>query len=79
MEKIRGLAAATLDFVTEYAHTNGMNNTEIMNALAHIYVIYGFAVKLEGSSDEGLKTALVDCVVASVDHMIEVSADAEKA
>lgn len=70
MEKIQSLAAATLNFVTDYAHENGMTNQQVMNALAHIYVIYGFTVKLEDSSDETMKTALVGCVVAAADHMM---------
>lgn len=77
MEKIKGLSAATLDFVTGYAHEHGMTNTEIVNALAHTYVIYGFAVKLEDSSDETMKTALVGCVVAAADHMMTMDRNEE--
>lgn len=69
MEKVQGLAAAILTLVTEHAHTNGLNNNEVMNALAHSYVIYGFTVKIEGGSNEALKEALVGCVAASCDHM----------
>lgn len=70
MEKVQGLAAATLTFVTDYAHENGITNQEIMNALAHIYVIYGFTVKLDDSSDEQMKAALIEAVTASADHMM---------
>ena len=70
MEKIQSLAAATLNFVTGHAHEHGMTNTEIMNALAHIYVIYGFTVKLEDNSDEQMKATLIEAVAACADHMM---------
>ena len=79
MEKIQGMAAAMLDFAAEYAAKHEIDNNETITALAHTYVIYGFAVKLEGSSDEELKAAMIECVTASADHMMEMSADAEKA
>lgn len=72
MEKIQGLAAAILNNVTEHAHAHGLSNNEVMNALAHAYVIYGFTVKKDDTSVDELKTALVGCVVASADHMAEV-------
>ena len=72
MDKVQGMAAAMLDFAAEYAAKHDLSNNETMNALAHTYVIYGFAVKKDDTSGEVMKAALVDCLVASADHMIEV-------
>ena len=71
MEKVQGLAAATLTLVTDYAVEHGLTNNEIMNALAHVYVIYGFTVKTDDSSSEELKAAMIAAVSASADHMAE--------
>lgn len=79
MEKIQGMAAAMLDFAAEYAAKHEIDNHETMSALAHTYVIYGFIVKKDDADQQVLKAAMIECVTASVDHMIEVSADAEKA
>lgn len=72
MEKVQGLAAATLTFVTDYAVEHGLTSQEIMTALAHVYVIYGFTVKTNDSSAEEMKSAMIAAVSASADHMMTV-------
>ena len=78
MEKIMDMSAAMLDFVSNYADDNGVSSAEALASLAHTYVIYGFAVKKDDTSGEVLKAAMVDCLVASADHMMEMKTD-EKA
>jgi len=79
MEKTRGLAEAMLDFAAEYAAKHELDNNETMSALAHTYVIYGFAVKKDDADPQVFKTAMIECVTASLDRMMEVKADAEEA
>ena len=78
MEKIQEMVAAMCDAATAYGAENGLTVNETITALAHTYVIFGFSVKKEDLSAEAMKDALVECVSASCDNMIEVSANAEK-
>ena len=79
MEKIQEMVRAMAKAATEYREEHDLTNSDVMNALAHTYVIYGFTVKNENTSDKVLKDALVVLVSSSCDFMMEVSANAEKA
>ena len=77
MDKIMNMSDALLSFVAQYAEDNGLNNSEVLSSMAHTYVIYGFAVKLDEHSPQSMRDYLVKCVTASADHMIEVSSEQE--
>ena len=78
MEKTNGLTNAISEFVTEYADTNDMTFNEVMNALAHTYVIYGFALKAPNVTDDTMEESLVTCVKQSI-GVLRGMRDAEKA
>lgn len=75
MEKVQAMTEAMCDAATEYGAKHGLNAGELLNALAHTYVIYGFSAKKENVNPQVLKDELVKCVAESCDRMIEVSAD----
>lgn len=77
MDKIMNMSEALLSFVAQYAEDNGLNNSEVLSSMAHTYVIYGFAVKLDKNSLQSMRDDLVKCVTASADHMLEVSSEQE--
>lgn len=72
MEKVQGLAEAITRFVVGYCEENNLGNQEAMNAMAHAYVIFGFVVKKDDASDDVMRDALIGCVTASADHMMQV-------
>ena len=78
MEKVQEMVAAMCEAATTYGAEHGLTINEVMNALAHTYVIYGFAVKKDDADQQVFKDALVECVSVSCDHMMEVNTDAEK-
>lgn len=77
MSKIMNMSEALLSFVVQYAEDNGLNNSEVLSSMAHTYVIYGFAVKLDEHSLQSMRDDLVKCVAAFADHMVEVSSEQE--
>lgn len=79
MEKIHEMVAAMCTAATAYGAEHDLNLNEVMNALAHTYVIFGFTVKKDDVTPQLMKAALVDCVSESCDHMMGVIADAEEA
>ena len=79
MEKIQEMVSAISEAAAVYADEHGIENNDVMTALAHVYVICGFALKKNDVDQHVLKDALVGCVSESCDHMIEVSANAEEA
>lgn len=78
MEKIMDMSAALLDFVSNYADDNGVSSAEALASLAHTYVIYGFAVKKDDTTNAEMKEFLVGYATLSADHMMEMKTD-EKA
>ena len=79
MDKIQEMVAAMSEAAAQYAVEHGLDNNEVMNALAHLYVIFGFTVKKEDTDPQVLKDALVECVEASCDIMMGADADAQEA
>lgn len=69
MEKINGLTNALAEFVEEYAEVHDLTITEVMNAMAHIYVIYGFALKSDNVTEEQMGTTLVEVVEIAIQFM----------
>ena len=39
-----------------------LNRPEAMNALSHLFVIYGFALKAEGVTDDAMEASLKHCI-----------------
>jgi hypothetical protein len=62
MDKINGLTNALAEFVTEYCDTHDLTFNEAMNALSHLFVIYGFALKAEGVTDDAMEASLKHCI-----------------
>lgn len=62
MDRINGLTNALAEFVTEYCDTHDLTFTEAMNALSHLFVIYGFALKAEGVTDDDMEASLKHCI-----------------
>ena len=79
MDKVQAMVAAMCEAATTYGIEHYMDNNEVMNALAHTYVIFGFTIKKENVDQQVLKDALVECVSEACDRLMEVNADAEKA
>lgn len=79
MEKIREMVSAMSEVAATYGSEHGLDNNEVMNALAHLYVIYGFTVKKDDADPQVLKDALVECVEASCNIMMKADADAQEA
>jgi hypothetical protein len=79
MDKVQAMVAVMCEAATAYGAENGMENADIVTALAHTYVIYGFAVRKKDADQQVVSAALVECVSKSCDHMMEVKANAEKA
>ena len=79
MDKVQEMVNAMCEAATTYGLEHGVDNNEIMNALAHTYVIFGFSLRKNDVHQQTLKDALVNCVAESCDRIIEVSADAEEA
>ena len=73
MEKIQEMVAAMIEAAAEYADEHKLDNNEVMNALAHTYVIYGFTFQKKGIHPQIMKSAIVGCVAKSCDHMIEAN------
>lgn len=71
MDDVQKMTKALLDCAKAYATENGLESGDAMTALAHAYVIYGFAVKKDGTSNDKMRDALIDFVTASADHMVE--------
>lgn len=71
MNDAQGMTKALLDYADAYAKENGLESGDVMAALAHGYVIYGFSVKKDGTSNDKMRDALIDFVTASADHMVE--------
>ena len=78
MEKIQEMVKAMSEAAAKYADKHKLDNNEVMNALAHLYVIFGFTVKKDDADPQVLKDALVECVEASCDIMMKADADAEE-
>ena len=78
MEKINGLTNAISEFVTEYADKHELTLNDVMNALAHTFVIYGFAFKVPTVTDDTMEESLVYCVEQSIGFLRGLR-DAEKA
>lgn len=70
MNDTRGMTKALLDFAEAYAAEKGLETPDVLTALAHGYVIYGFSVKKDDTSDEKMREALIGFVTSSADHMI---------
>lgn len=66
MEKINGMTNALAEFVTDYADTHDMTFNDVMNALSHLFVIYGFALKAENVTDDAMEESLVHCIEQSI-------------
>jgi hypothetical protein len=65
------MVKALLDYVETYAEENGLESADVMTALAHSYVIYGFSVRKEDVSYDTMRDAMIGFVTASTDHMVE--------
>lgn len=70
MNDTQGMTKAVLEFAEAYATKNGLESADVLTALAHSYVIYGFSVKKDDTSDEKMREALIGFVTSSADHMI---------
>ena len=79
MDKINGLTNALAEFVTDYAEDNGLDFSDVVNALGSIYVTYGFTVKGSKISNEELSKSLVEFVSASCAFMVEALRNAKEA
>jgi len=64
------MTKALLDFVGTYAEQKGLSSADILTALAHGYVIYGFSVKQDNTSYDTMRDALISFVTNAADHMI---------
>jgi len=62
MEKINGMTNALAEFVTDYCDTHDLTFNDAMNALSHLFVIYGFAFKAEGVTDNDMEASLKHCI-----------------
>lgn len=78
MDRINGLTNALAEFVTEYCDTHDLTFTEAMNALSHLFVIYGFALKAENVTDDDMETSLKHCIDQDI-KAIRGMRDAEEA
>lgn len=79
MDKIQEMVKTMSEAAAKYADKHKLDNNEVMNALAHLYVIYGFAVKKDDVDYLVLKDALVECVEASCNIMMEADSNAQEA
>lgn len=79
MDKVQAMVAAMCEAAATYGAEHGMENGDVMSALAHTYVIYGFAVRKKDADPQVVSAALVECVSKSCDHMMEVKDNAEEA
>ena len=66
MDRINGLTNALAEFVTEYCDTHDLTFTEAMNALSHLFVIYGFALKAEDVTDDAMEASLKHCIAQDI-------------
>lgn len=71
MNDIKKMTKALLDYAEAYATENGLESGDAMASLAQAYVIYGFAVKKDGTSNDKMRDALIGFVTLSADHMME--------
>ena len=78
MDRINGLTNALAEFVTEYCETHDLTLTEAINALSHLFVIYGYAFKAEGVSDDAMEASLKHCIDQDI-KAIRGMRDAEEA
>jgi hypothetical protein len=78
MDRINGLTNALAEFVTEYCDTHDLTFTEAMNALSHLFVIYGFALKAEGVTDDDMEASLKHCIAQDIKAIREMR-DAQEA
>jgi hypothetical protein len=69
MERINGLTNALAEFITDYCDTHDLTFNEAMNALSHLFVIYGFALKAEGVSDDAMEVSLKHCIEQDIKAM----------
>ena len=79
MDKVQAMVAAMCEAATAYSAEHDVENVDVMSALAHTYVIYGFAVRKKDADPQVVSAALVECVSKSCDHMMEVKDNAEEA
>jgi hypothetical protein len=79
MDKIQEMVSAIAEAAAVYADEHGVENNDVMNALAHVYVIYGFALKKNDVDHQVLKDALVRCVEESCDFLKEAYANDQEA
>ena len=79
MDKVQAMVAAMCEAATTYGIEHDMDNNEVMNALAHTYVIFGFTIKKENVDHQFLKDALVECVSSSCDRMMGAHANEQEA
>lgn len=73
MDEIQKMVSAMIEAAVDYAGEHKLDNNEVMNALAHTYVIFGFTVQKKGIHSQLMKSALVSCVAESCDRMIEAN------
>jgi hypothetical protein len=78
MDRINGLTNALAEFVTDYCDTHDITFTEAMNALSHLFVIYVFALKAEGVTDDDMEASLKHCIDQDI-KAIRGMRDAEEA
>lgn len=70
MDDKQKMTKALLDFAEAYAAEKGLDTADVLTALAHSYVIYGFSVKKDDTSHDTMRDALIGFVTSSADHMI---------
>lgn len=75
MDDVQKMTKALLDCAEAYATENGLESGDAMTALAHAYVIYGFAVKKDDATDQAMRDALIGFVTLSADHMMEATSE----
>jgi len=78
MEKINGMTNALAEFVTDYCDTHDLTFNDAMNALSHLFVIYGFAFKAEGVTDNDMEASLKHCIDQDIKAIREMR-DAKEA
>ena len=71
MNDAQGMTKALLDYADAYAKEKDLESADVLTALAHGYVIYGFSVKKDDTSGDKMREALIGFVTASADHMME--------
>jgi hypothetical protein len=75
MDDTQKMTKALLDFAEAYATENDLDSGDAIAAMAHAYVIYGFALKKDDATDQAMRDALVGFVTLSADHMMEATSE----